>query len=57
MLVKNIITHSQREVYMDLVENGGGSSQKIEEPKTECNKFTYSPVCRPISHIVLGHLF
>ena len=47
--------HSQREAYMDLVENGsGGRPSEIEEPK-ESNKFTYSHVSRPISHIVLGH--
>ena len=33
----NIITHSQREAYMDLVENGGGGGaggrQQVQEPQ------------------------
>ena len=28
-----IVTHSQREAYMDLFENGGGGRQEIEEPQ------------------------
>ena len=32
--IYNVITHSQREAYMDLVENSGGSGhQEIEEPQ------------------------
>ena len=27
------ITHSQREAYMDLVENGGGGGQQVQEPQ------------------------
>ena len=34
-MVELLITHSQREAYMDLVENsgGGGGRQEIEEPQ------------------------
>ena len=29
----NVITHSQREAYMDFVENGGGDGrQQVQEP-------------------------
>ena len=32
--LKVLITHSKREAYMDLVENGGGGGrQEIEEPQ------------------------
>ena len=54
----SVIMHSQREAYIDLVENSGGVGsgvhEEIEECK-ECNKYTYSHVSRPISYIVLGH--
>ena len=29
----SLITHSQREAYMDLVENDGGGSQEVKEPQ------------------------
>ena len=32
-MVFDLITHSQREAYMDLVENSGGGRQEIEEPQ------------------------
>ena len=39
---KLIITHSQQEAYMDLVENGAAAAnaKKLNNCK-ECNKFTY----------------
>ena len=39
---------------MDLVENGGGGANKCKNRK-EYNKFTYTHVSMPISHVVLGH--
>ena len=40
---------------MDLVGNGsgGGERQQVQG----CNKFTYTHVSRPISHVVLSHSF
>ena len=33
-MIPILITHSQREAYMDLVENrGGGRRQEVEEPQ------------------------
>ena len=61
IMSNQIITHSQREAYMDLVKNSGGSGVPSEadakklKSRKECNKFTYSHVSRPISHIVLSH--
>ena len=42
---------------MDLVENdgGGGSDANKCKNRKECNKFTYTHVSSPISHVVLGH--